>query len=88
YPVDLNQGQFDFRDGVASNTLWINELAWSGRQKFAMADRQQWWLEKELAGYKRNGGNLTHWTILNAGHMSPGDQPAFCLDMARHIVSV
>ncbi|KAJ2782739.1 hypothetical protein GGI15_002816, partial [Coemansia interrupta] len=88
YPVNLNQGQFDFRDGVASNTLWINELAWSGRREFAMADRQQWWLEKELAGYKRNGGNLTHWTILNAGHMSPGDQPAFCLDMARAIVSV
>ncbi|KAJ2228189.1 hypothetical protein H4R99_003731 [Coemansia sp. RSA 1722] len=87
YPVDLGQGQFDFRDGVASNTLWINELKWTGRKSFATADRQQWRLGKELAGYKRSGGNLTHWTVLDAGHMSPGDQPEFCLDMVEHIVS-
>ncbi|KAJ1648442.1 hypothetical protein LPJ64_000271 [Coemansia asiatica] len=86
YPVDLGQGQFDFRDGVASNTLWINELMWSGKERFAMADRQQWWLGRELAGYRRSGGNLTHWTVLDAGHMSPGDQPEFCLDMVEHIV--
>ncbi|KAJ2016526.1 hypothetical protein H4S04_001914 [Coemansia sp. S16] len=87
YPVQLNQGQFDFRDGVAGNTLWINELEWKRRHEFALADRQQWWLNKELAGYKRSGGGLSHWTILNAGHMSPGDQPEVCLDMVNHIVA-
>ncbi|KAJ2002151.1 hypothetical protein GGI04_003458 [Coemansia thaxteri] len=87
YPVQLNQGQFDFRDGVAGNTLWINELEWSRRHEFALADRQQWWLGKELVGYKRSGGRLSHWTILNAGHMSPGDQPEACLDMVDRIVS-
>ncbi|KAJ2584491.1 hypothetical protein GGH95_000344 [Coemansia sp. RSA 1836] len=87
YPVQLNQGQFDFRDGVAGNTLWINELEWSRRHEFALADRQQWWLSKELAGYKRSGGGLSHWTILNAGHMSPGDQPEVCLNMVDRIVA-
>ncbi|KAJ1895296.1 hypothetical protein LPJ66_004679 [Kickxella alabastrina] len=86
YSVHLNQGQFDFRDGVAGNTLWINGLKWPDRSKFSLADRQQWWLEKELVGYTRSGGNLSHWVILNAGHMSPGDQPEACLDMARRIV--
>ncbi|KAI8320748.1 peptidase S10, serine carboxypeptidase [Martensiomyces pterosporus] len=87
YPVQLNQGQFDFRDGVAGNTLWLNELEWSARHKFALSDRQQWRIGKELAGYVRSGGNLSHWVILNAGHMSPGDQPEACLDMVHRIVS-
>ncbi|KAJ1822257.1 hypothetical protein GGH91_001895 [Coemansia sp. RSA 2671] len=87
YPVHLNQGQFDFRDGVAGNTLWINELEWKHKHEFALADRQQWWLDKELAGYRRSGGGLSHWTILNAGHMSPGDQPKACLTMVDHIVA-
>ncbi|KAJ2449219.1 hypothetical protein EV183_005011 [Coemansia sp. RSA 2336] len=85
--VQLAQGQFDFRDGVASNTLWINELQWGGRKRFAMADRQQWWLGKELVGYVRSGGNLTHWVILNAGHMAPGDQPEACLNMVESFVA-
>ncbi|KAJ2329545.1 hypothetical protein IWW51_000544 [Coemansia sp. RSA 2702] len=79
--VQLAQGQFDFRDGVAANTLWINEAQWGGKKQFAMADRQQWWLGKELVGYDRSGGNLTHRVILNAGHMAPGDQPKACQDM-------
>ncbi|KAJ2672766.1 hypothetical protein IWW42_002720 [Coemansia sp. RSA 1085] len=85
--VQLAQGQFDFRDGVAANTLWINELQWGGRKQFAMADRQQWWLGKELVGYVRSGGNLTHWVILNAGHMAPGDQPEACLNMVESFVA-
>ncbi|KAJ1801560.1 hypothetical protein LPJ59_000181 [Coemansia sp. RSA 2399] len=88
-PVQLAQGQFDFRDGVAGNTLWINELEWKGRGLFAHADRQQWWLQKELAGYERSGGLLTHRVILDAGHMAPGDQPEACLDMlSRFLRSV
>ncbi|KAJ2548238.1 hypothetical protein EV175_004906, partial [Coemansia sp. RSA 1933] len=88
-PVQLAQGQFDFRDGVAGNTLWINELKWKGRQSFAQADRQQWWLQKELAGYERSGGLLMHRVVLGAGHMAPGDQPEACLDMvARFLESV
>ncbi|KAJ1964474.1 hypothetical protein GGI12_001394 [Dipsacomyces acuminosporus] len=87
YPVQLNQGNFDYRDGVAGNTLWINELEWSGKHKFSLAERQQWKIGKELAGYVRSGGNLSHWVILNAGHMSPGDQPEASLDMVRRIVS-
>ncbi|KAJ2259636.1 hypothetical protein EV176_006859, partial [Coemansia sp. RSA 451] len=79
--VQLVQGQFDFRDGVAANTLWINEAQWGGRKQYVMADRQHWSLGKELAGFVRSGGNLTHRVILNAGHMAPGDQPEACQDM-------
>ncbi|KAJ1993844.1 hypothetical protein GGI25_000987 [Coemansia spiralis] len=85
-PVQLAQGQFDFRDGAAGNTLWINELEWKDKQSFAQADRQKWWLQKELAGYERSGGLLTHRIVLNAGHMSPGDQPEACLDMVKRFV--
>ncbi|ORX71153.1 alpha/beta-hydrolase [Linderina pennispora] len=85
-PVNLNQGQFDFRDGVAGNTLWINELEWTNKHKFALADRDQWWIGNELSGYMRQGGGLSHWVILNAGHMSPGDQPEACLNMVNRII--
>ncbi|KAJ1734747.1 hypothetical protein LPJ61_000916 [Coemansia biformis] len=84
--VELVQGQFDFRDGVAGNTLWINGVQWAGRQQFAEADRQQWWLGKDIAGFVRAGGNLTHCVILNAGHMAPGDQPEACQDMVDRFV--
>ncbi|KAJ2158545.1 hypothetical protein GGF46_003695 [Coemansia sp. RSA 552] len=86
--VELAQGQFDFRDGVAGNTLWINEAQWSGRLQFAMADRQQWWRGRELSGYTRSGGNLTHRIILSAGHLAPGDQPEACQDMVDRFVAV
>ncbi|KAJ1729475.1 hypothetical protein LPJ72_004957, partial [Coemansia sp. Benny D160-2] len=85
-PVHLVQGQFDFRDGVAGNTLWINGLEWKGKQPFAHADRQQWWMQKELVGYARSGGLLTHRVVLNAGHMAPGDQPEACLDMVAQFL--
>ncbi|KAJ2777568.1 hypothetical protein H4R18_005090 [Coemansia javaensis] len=85
--VQLAQGQFDFRDGVAGNTLWINSLQWPARRQFANAPRRQWWLAKELAGYARAGGNLTHRVILGAGHMAPGDQPDACLDMINRFVA-
>ncbi|KAJ2713928.1 hypothetical protein H4R19_002003 [Coemansia spiralis] len=84
--VELVQGQFDFRDGVAGNTLWINGVQWSGRERFAEAERQQWWMGKELSGYVRAGGNLTHRVILNAGHMAPGDQPEACQEMVDRFV--
>ncbi|KAJ2794211.1 hypothetical protein H4R20_006300 [Coemansia guatemalensis] len=84
--VQLVQGQFDFRDGVAGNTLWINEAQWNGKLAFAEADRQQWWLGKELLGYARRGGRLTHRVVLNAGHMAPGDQPEACQDMVDRFV--
>ncbi|KAJ2822315.1 hypothetical protein IWW50_004265 [Coemansia erecta] len=86
--VQLVQGQFDFRDGVAANTLWINEVQWGGRKQYVMADRQHWRLGKELAGYVRSGGNLTHRVILNAGHMAPGDQPMACQDMVDRFVGL
>ncbi|KAJ2588577.1 hypothetical protein IWW49_002912 [Coemansia sp. RSA 1797] len=86
--VQLVQGQFDFRDGVAANTLWINEAQWGGRKQYVMADRQHWSLGKELAGFVRSGGNLTHRVILNAGHMAPGDQPEACQDMVDRFVRI
>ncbi|PIA14990.1 peptidase S10, serine carboxypeptidase [Coemansia reversa NRRL 1564] len=86
--MQLVQGQFDFRDGVAGNTLWINEAQWDGKKAFAEADRQQWLLGKELLGYARCGGRLTHRVVLNAGHMAPGDQPKACQDMVDLFVGL
>ncbi|KAJ1960259.1 hypothetical protein GGI12_003903 [Dipsacomyces acuminosporus] len=86
YPVQLGQGNFDFRDGVTSNTWWINELEWSGKSKFASAKRQQLKIGNELLGYYTSGGQLTHAVILDAGHMSSGDKPEACLEMLHRLV--
>ncbi|KAJ1912199.1 hypothetical protein H4219_005694 [Mycoemilia scoparia] len=38
-----------------------------------------------LAGYLQSGGNLNHYTVLNAGHMTPGDNPQACLDIIHKL---
>ncbi|KAJ1679791.1 hypothetical protein EV182_001322 [Spiromyces aspiralis] len=90
YGVVLYQGQFDYRDGVVSNTAWIDRLKWARAEEFRRARREIWRVPDKygggLAGYRQRGGRLGHWVISRAGHMAPGDNPAACLDMLRSMV--
>ena len=65
--------QFDFRDGVASQTAWLSALPWEGMPAFKAAKRNVWYDQHGLvAGYVTHSTNLTRVVLSNAGHMSPG----------------
>lgn len=69
----LYQGQFDFRDGVASQSQWLSNLPWTGMQEFKKAKREVWHgRDRLVAGYVTQSTNLTRVVLTNAGHMSPG----------------
>lgn len=72
-PFLSNIRQFDFRDGVASQTAWISALPWKGMAAFKKATRHIWYNKDGIvAGYVTHSTNLTRVVLTNAGHMSPG----------------
>jgi len=71
--TETERRQFDFRDGVASQTSWLSSLPWEGMAAFKAAKRRVWHDRQGLvAGYVTQSTNLTRVVLSNAGHMSPG----------------
>ncbi|CAF4941043.1 unnamed protein product [Pieris macdunnoughi] len=52
---------------------------------YKTAKRYQWKVDGELAGYVKQAGKLVELMVRNAGHMVPGDQPKWALDMITHL---
>ena len=73
-PVLLYQGQWDIRDGVASNEAWMQDLEWENLKHFWASEREVWKEEGTLAGYIRTHENLGHVVVAGAGHLAPADQ--------------
>lgn len=79
YRILVYQGNFDYRDGVASVSSWLeNGLAWSGTQEFLESERRIWTLKKSthtgtLGGFVNRHKNLTRVVVWGAGHLVPGD---------------
>lgn len=73
YKVLLYQGQFDFRDGVLSQSDWIDSIHWKYIARFRDAERRVWSFNDELAGYYQWYKNLVQVTVLDCGHLCPGD---------------
>lgn len=89
YKVLLYQGHADLRDGVVSNSRWIETINWEGRVGFKYAPRLVWTSgEGLLQGYATQYANLTRVVLLGCGHLAPADDgcPASSLEMiTRHI---
>ena len=74
--------QFDFRDGVASQTTWLANLPWEGMAAFKAATRHVWYRKDGIvAGYVTQSTNLTRLVLTNAA-MSPG----FVIENSRLMV--
>jgi len=84
--VLLYQGQFDLRDGVASNEAWIPRIDWPGREAFFNATRKVWRVNGNVAGYIKNYKSLTQLTVVGAGHMVPMNQPLHALAMVSNFI--
>ncbi|KAG0359794.1 hypothetical protein BGZ54_009824 [Gamsiella multidivaricata] len=80
------QGIFDFRDGVAGSSSWIEGLDWEGQEEFQNAERELWMNEGKLAGYVSQVPGLLRVTVLGAGHLAPMDQGANALAMLKSFV--
>eukprot|EP01100_Stratorugosa_tubuloviscum_P003624 TRINITY_DN1881_c0_g1_i1.p1 TRINITY_DN1881_c0_g1~~TRINITY_DN1881_c0_g1_i1.p1 ORF type:complete len:441 (-),score=162.98 TRINITY_DN1881_c0_g1_i1:65-1387(-) len=82
--VLLYQGQYDAKDGVESSEAWINKLNYPG---WYDAKRIIWHNNANVAGYVKNSLNLTQAVVVQAGHLSPMDQPANTLDMLTRFIN-
>ncbi|KAF9108067.1 hypothetical protein BGX27_008495 [Mortierella sp. AM989] len=80
------QGIFDFRDGVAGSTSWIEQLEWAGQEEFLNTEREVWINDGKLAGYVTQIEGLARVVILGAGHLAPMDQGDNTLAMIKSLV--
>lgn len=75
YQVLIYNGLLDL---LVSSTLTENylfNLPYNGLAALQSAVRKIWKVKNDVAGYYKIGGNLTHVSVRNAGHMVPVDQP-------------
>lgn len=77
----IYNGQLDIIVAYPLTLGALRALEWSGAEDYAKATRHQWHVGKELAGYVKNAGMLTEILVRDAGHMVPGDQPRWALDL-------
>ena len=50
-------------------------LDWPGVGEYRKAERRQWRVDGDLAGYVKSGGNLTEVLVRKSGHLLTVDQP-------------
>ncbi|KAJ3067838.1 hypothetical protein HDU98_008970 [Podochytrium sp. JEL0797] len=86
--VLLYQGQFDFRDGILSQTEWIESMKWAGQEGYLAATRQVWKIADSVVGYTTEFQNLKRVELLLAGHQSPMNAPEATRKMIRELIGV
>ncbi|KAK9296016.1 hypothetical protein QLX08_009856 [Tetragonisca angustula] len=81
YKVLIYNGQLDIIVAYPLTEKYIQNLKWSGAEKYKTAQRKIWYVGNELAGYSKTVDNLTEVLVRNAGHLVPSDQPKWALDL-------
>lgn len=81
YRVLIYNGQLDIIVAYPLTLNYLQKLKFSSVDEYKKAERHLWTVDGELAGYAKVAGNLTEVMVRNAGHMVPGDQPKWALDL-------
>lgn len=81
YRVLIYNGQLDIIVAYPLTVNYLKVLEFNGADEYKKAVRHQWHVNNYLAGYVKQAGNLTEAMVRNAGHMVPGDQPQWALDL-------
>ena len=91
FPIYLYAGQYDFKDGPQGLEKIIRSLNYVNQVEFQYVTRQLWKTVKQNEnqdnkefdnpGYVKLYGNLAVITVKDAGHLVPGDQLGYTLDM-------
>lgn len=85
--VLLFQGQMDLREGIMSQTQWINSIDWTGQSGYLNAPRHHWLTKSgNLAGFITRYNELSKYELLNAGHLAAMDQPVVVLEMMENFI--
>lgn len=81
YRVLTYNGQLDIIVAYPLTENYLQNLQFSGADQYKRAERFQWRVGTDLAGYVKQAGNLTEVLVRNAGHMVPTDQPKWAWDL-------
>lgn len=85
YYVLIYNGQLDIIVAYPLTLNYLRNLNFTGNNEYLSAKRYKWYVDGELAGYVKQGGKLVEIMVRNAGHMVPGDQPKWALDMITRL---
>ncbi|XP_026501379.1 venom serine carboxypeptidase [Vanessa tameamea] len=85
YYIVVYSGQLDIIVAYPLTLNYLRNLNFTGSDEYKSAKRYQWYVDEELAGYVKQGGKLVEIMVRNAGHMVPGDQPKWALDMITRL---
>lgn len=81
----IYNGQLDIIVAYPLTENFLNNLDFEAAEEYKTASRHQWIVDGEVAGYAKVAGNLTEVLVRDAGHMVPGDQPKWGLDLINRL---
>ncbi|KAJ0173345.1 hypothetical protein K1T71_011521 [Dendrolimus kikuchii] len=81
YYIVIYSGQLDIIVAYPNTLNYLRHLNFTGSEDYKTAKRYIWQVDGEVAGYVKQAGKLVEILVRNAGHMVPGDQPKWALDM-------
>ncbi|XP_030040166.2 venom serine carboxypeptidase [Manduca sexta] len=81
YYIVVYSGQLDIIVAYPLTLNYLRHLNFTGAEEYRSAKRYIWKVDNEVAGYVKQGGKLVEIMVRNAGHMVPGDQPKWALDL-------
>ncbi|XP_063832819.1 venom serine carboxypeptidase [Ostrinia nubilalis] len=81
YYVVIYNGQLDIIVAYPLTINYLRNLNFTGSEDYKTAKRYIWKVDDEVAGYVKQAGKLVEIMVRNAGHMVPGDQPKWALDL-------
>lgn len=79
--VLIYNGHLDLLVPYPETVNFLKRLDFKGAKKYEKAERHIWRIDRDVAGYVKEAGNLVEVLVRNAGHMVPADQPVWALDM-------
>lgn len=86
YRVLIYTGQVDVICGYPMALDYLKTLNYTGASELDASSRLVWYVDNDVAGYVRTGGNLVELMVRDAGHMVPKDQPKWAYDMLYRFV--
>ncbi|XP_004929002.1 venom serine carboxypeptidase [Bombyx mori] len=81
YYIVIYNGQLDIIVAYPLTVNYLRNLNFTGSDEYKTAKRYIWKVDGEVAGYVKQAGKLVEILVRNAGHMVPGDQPKWALDL-------
>nr|CAD7429810.1 unnamed protein product [Timema monikensis] len=87
YRMVVYNGQLDIVVAYPLTLTYLQALQWSGAALYKTAPRYKWQVGHDLAGFTKTVGKLTEVLVRDAGHMVPGDQPKWALDLIYRLTT-